>query len=391
MCADPHMLMHRRPAAEIEVAACQRGGAARDGSAPLGSPMFACHKTAEGKEQACAGWLAVVFEAADQPGSGMHFHVSLWQGDRCLFGPAAGGAWLSDLGRHFVAGVLAHGAGTLHDTLRRLRQLGVTLAIDDFGTGYSSLAYLTRLPVDRIKIDKSFVQELTVKETCPRARAMVEAMVALVLADSYQACGAVDLDTILCHEEERTVSPDNVVTLDAVCLQLSKQPGRRTCAGLRVLVRRHLDGRHTVWHGPRCLGLYDAAGRLLRADHQPVGQVKRRPRPPALGPQRQGFQRSPVPRRIGWGNGQHGAQRAGIGQYGAHLHPRLLRSGIGRGNPRAVGSFADQGMGSGIGTFPRTQPFSQPPAIDRQSRQPDRQDASIHNRQPCARASTGSA
>ena len=45
---------------------------------------------------------------ADQPGSGMHVHVSLWQGERCLFEPAARGATLSDLGRHFVAGVLAH-------------------------------------------------------------------------------------------------------------------------------------------------------------------------------------------------------------------------------------------------------------------------------------------
>lgn len=45
---------------------------------------------------------------ADQPGSGMHFHVSLWQGERCLFEPGAGGATLSDLGRQFVAGVLAH-------------------------------------------------------------------------------------------------------------------------------------------------------------------------------------------------------------------------------------------------------------------------------------------
>ncbi|PYM61523.1 MAG: hypothetical protein DMD79_12570 [Candidatus Rokuibacteriota bacterium] len=66
---------------------------------------------------------------------------------------------------------------------------------------------------------------------------------------------------ILCHEEERTVGPDNVVTLEAVPLQVAKQPGRRTCAGLRVLVRRHLDGRHTVWHGPRCLGVYDGHGR----------------------------------------------------------------------------------------------------------------------------------
>ncbi|WP_370649114.1 putative bifunctional diguanylate cyclase/phosphodiesterase [Cupriavidus sp. EM10] len=63
--------------------------------------------------------------------------------------------------------------------LSEVRRLGVTVSLDDFGTGYSSLAYLTRLPVDRIKIDKSFVQELTAKETCHRAHAMVEAMVAL--------------------------------------------------------------------------------------------------------------------------------------------------------------------------------------------------------------------
>jgi glutamine synthetase len=45
---------------------------------------------------------------ANQPGSGLHFHVSLWRGNACVFDPAAAEADLSLLGRQFVAGVLAH-------------------------------------------------------------------------------------------------------------------------------------------------------------------------------------------------------------------------------------------------------------------------------------------
>lgn len=79
------------------------------------------------------------------------------------------------------------------DTLDAIRRLGVSIVVDDFGRGYSSLAYLSRLPIDKIKIDRSFVQELA--------------------ADGEHA-PVVDAMIVLAHELEMTVVAEGVETAE---------------------------------------------------------------------------------------------------------------------------------------------------------------------------------
>jgi len=62
------------------------------------------------------------------------------------------------------------------DSLQSIRAMGLPVAIDDFGTGFSSLSYLSKLPVDALKIDRSFVAEMT---TSPAGLSLVSTIIGL--------------------------------------------------------------------------------------------------------------------------------------------------------------------------------------------------------------------
>lgn len=72
--------------------------------------------------------------------------------------------------------ILMDEAKTAIETLGALRNLGVKLAIDDFGTGFSSLSYLKRIPLDKLKIDQSFVHDITLD---PEDAAIINAIIVM--------------------------------------------------------------------------------------------------------------------------------------------------------------------------------------------------------------------
>src|SRR6266849_4727278 len=116
-----------------------------------------------------------------------------------------------------------------------------------------ALAGITTLSAANAYLTERFVPDYNEEFAHPPADA----------TSAFVQLHGVDLDAILCEQAERTVGQDNVVTLDDVPLQLDKQPGRPTCAGLRVTVRRDVHGVVSVWHGARCFGRYDGQGHPL--------------------------------------------------------------------------------------------------------------------------------
>ena len=89
---------------------------------------------------------------------------------------AATGVRPESLELELTEGVLMRNAAETIATLGELKSMGLTLAIDDFGTGYSSLSYLKRFRLDTLKIDRSFIQDVT---SDPDSAAIVTALVAL--------------------------------------------------------------------------------------------------------------------------------------------------------------------------------------------------------------------
>ena len=82
----------------------------------------------------------------------------------------------SRLELEITEGALLRDREQVSGILRQLRALGVTIALDDFGTGYASLSYLRQLPFDKIKIDRSFITDLSTKDD---AVPIIEAVVSL--------------------------------------------------------------------------------------------------------------------------------------------------------------------------------------------------------------------
>ncbi len=75
---------------------------------------------------------------------------------------ASHGLQATQLELEITESLVMHDPGAATQLLRQMKEMGLHISLDDFGTGYSSLAYLKNFPVDRLKIDKSFIQDVAI-------------------------------------------------------------------------------------------------------------------------------------------------------------------------------------------------------------------------------------
>jgi EAL domain-containing protein (putative c-di-GMP-specific phosphodiesterase class I) len=103
--------------------------------------------------------------------------------ERVLAGVASSSANAAGLDIEITESMLMHDLELSIRKLSQLREAGLGVAIDDFGTGYSSLRLLAKLPVDTLKIDKSFVQSIA---DTPNVATLVSTIVSLARAFSMK-------------------------------------------------------------------------------------------------------------------------------------------------------------------------------------------------------------
>lgn len=133
------------------------------------SLRVACHQVAEWNRQWRTGLIASVNISPRQ----FHQDDIVAMVNSAL---AESGLAPECLSLEITEGALMHNPKAVEPVLDRLRASGVHISVDDFGTGYSSLAYLKRFPLTTLKIDYSFVRDLT---TDPNDRAIISMIVTL--------------------------------------------------------------------------------------------------------------------------------------------------------------------------------------------------------------------
>ena len=132
------------------------------------------------------------------------------------------------LGRHglepsrltieITEGVMMDDNPTAIDTAKAIHKLGVRLSLDDFGTGYSRLSYLARLPIDELKLDRSFVRDL---ESDCNSQAVVTAVVKI-----GQSLGlTVVAEGVETRAQQRFLEPLNCDTLQGFLFSRARAPG----------------------------------------------------------------------------------------------------------------------------------------------------------------------
>jgi EAL domain-containing protein (putative c-di-GMP-specific phosphodiesterase class I) len=138
--------------------------------------------------------------------------------------------------------------------LLQLKALGVGLSLDDFGTGYSSLSYLHHFPLDTLKIDRSFIQQILTDSQC---RAVVESIVTMahklgmdVVAEGVETEDALSYlrDTACCEQIQGFL-----ISAAVPPVEISQRLAKQTKTMASPIVEVHRTVKHSFFGDSRLM------------------------------------------------------------------------------------------------------------------------------------------